>query len=587
MEIRTQQQLYRNPINTGAAAKAAPAASEEAPTVPVDGFSGILSYVDPDTTPAQLPTSAPPRLERPTLFVHGFTGNPESFKPFTDWFSQGGANTNGGVLDPNNLGTINPEGDLFSIRFSRAFNSIETNSAEMKRTIDAICRATGKSEVDVVVHSLGGLDTRDILRDADERIKRFVMVATPNHGSQLANLELVFREKFGYPIKPPDDDPEVRKLLNQMRVDRNGSAGQPENPYLREMNNGWPAQRSKAEGLLFAGVGIPTLTGPVGITVFGDGVVPRKSAELDGLEVKSVWFKTHGALLKSANVIENTGAFLATGRTLTEDANLYDSPADEAKAKELMAQEQARETAAAEMPSAGGATLAQVQAAAQQPILDPAFQFGMTLGVLAALMGGPKEALPLVNINMTSSQGQSALQAAYSVDMLRSSDPLRGTGTNNGTTFAEKGNLVDSKLHWQSQDGSSGMVLEVNDDERSINMKGRLNGVDANLRLSPFVDGQGNIEGIETKGTLNGEQYFMKSTIDVEGLFGPQGRKGTHHHEGEMHVVGLVNGQAVEKNYTVGVQRRGAGLHLTARGSGVNVGLQQDVGVDIRVTDRD
>jgi pimeloyl-ACP methyl ester carboxylesterase len=587
MEIRAQQ-LHRNTAPLAQKA-AATQAQEPAAAFPTDAYSGSLTnYVDPaDSMPAVLPTAAPPTLERPVVFLHGFTGDPRAFDPMTDWLSSGGKNKDGGIIEANKLDQLDGTANLFTLKLSRSFNSIETNSAELKRAVEAICKATGQPEVDLVVHSLGGLNTRDYLREADEKVKRFVMIGTPNHGSQLANLELLFREKFGYPIKPPEDDPEVRTLLGQLSVDSDRN-GRPANPYLREMNNGWAQQRARAEIMTIAGAGIPTLTGGVGITIKGDGVVARKSAELDGIETKSAWFKTHNALLKTASVMENAAAFLATGRSLTSDENLYDSPADEARAKELLAQEAQRDQQASkakEAASAGGATPEMVQAAAQLPVLDPAFQFGLGLGVLAALMGGPHAISPLVTLDVNSTQGESSLAANYTVDMDRSHDPVRGSGTNNGSSFAEKANLVDSKLYWSSQNGalSSGMVMEVNNDERSIQLSGQLSGVNANLRIAPFLDASGNIEGIETKGTLNGEQYFMKSTVDVEGLLSGNPTR----RDGAMHVVGLVNGQAVEKSYDVSVHRsRGKDLHFTARGAGLNAGLAQSVSVDVSVKDR-
>lgn len=589
MEIRVQQ-FARGTAGVSArnvSEKASNNAAEAAPAYPVDAYTGPLStYVDPAAAmPATLPAAAPPVLERPVIFLHGFTGDPHSFDPMTDWLSSGGRNKDGGIVEADQLGHLDGSANLFTLKLSRSFNGIEKNSEELKRTIEAVLKATGKAEVDIVVHSLGGLNTRDYLREADEKVKRFVMIGTPNHGSQLANLELMFRDKFGYPIKPPVDDPEVRTVLGQLRTDVNDRSGRPENPYLRELNNGWGEQRRRAEAMAIAGVGIPTLTAGVGITIRGDGVVARKSAELDGIETKSAWFKTHGALLKTAAVMENAASFLATGKALTADENLYDSPADEARAKELLAQEAQREEAARraqEAANAGGASLAMVRQAAQLPILDPAFQFGIGLGVLASMMGGPHAMSPLVELRVDSSQGGNDLRANYSVDLDRSYDPVRGSGTSNGAAFSEKANLVEGKLYWDPQNGGSGMVMQVNDDERSIQMSGQLSGVNANLRLAPFFGADGQVEGIETKGVLNGEQYLMRSTIDVEGLL--SGQAG---HSGEMHVVGLVGGQAVEKSYDVGVDRGVRGeLRLRARGSGLNAGEPQAVGVEVVVRDR-
>lgn len=556
---------------------------------PLDAYSGPLSaYVDPTAElPPTFPTSAPPVLERPVIFLHGFVGNPESFEPMTQWLSSGKGNKDGGTLEAGKLTEIDGSANLFTLRLSRPYNGIEKNSEELKQTIEAVLKATGQQEVDLVVHSLGGLNSRDYLREPDEKVKRLVMIGTPNHGSQLANLELIFREKFGYPIKPPVDDPEVRTVLNQLRVDRDGRHG-PENPYLRELNDGWGQQRSRAEAMTIAGVGIPTLTSGIGVTIRGDGVVARKSAELDGIVTKSAWFKSHGGLLKAAAVMENAAAFLATGKSLTSDENIYDSPADEARAKALLAQEAEREEQAKrarEASKAGGASFEQAQQAALHPVLEPAFQFGLAMGTLAAMMGGPHVTAPLVTLDVNASQGESALRASYSVDMERSHDPLRGEGSNDNGRFADRANLVDGKLQWQSQAGGANttMVVEVNDDERSVQLSGQLCGVNANLRIAPFLDGDGNIQGIETRGLLNGEQYFMKSTVEVQGLlWGHSERR-----DGAMHVVGLVNGQAVDKSYQVSVHRsRGNELHLSAHGVGLNAGQTQAVGVEVSVKDR-
>ena len=547
---------------------------------PVDVFQSLPStYQDPDTRPVVFPTSAPPALERPVLFLHGFNGSADSFDPLHEWLTSGAnpSNKSGGKIRPDSLGNLDPKANLFSLNLSRPYNSIETNSAELKKTVEAICKATGSKEIDLVVHSLGGLNARDYLREPDEKVKRFVMLGTPNHGSQLANLELVFREKFGYPIAPPVDDPEVREVLKQLSVDKNNRNGTPKNPYLRELNNGWEEQRKHADILLVAGAGIPTLTGTPGVTAFGDGVVTRASAKLDGIESKTSWFTTHGRIPKSAKVMENTANFLLTGKSLTTDENLYDSPEDEIRAKELMSSKPGN------VGAIGGASIEQVQKASQLPLLDPAFQFGLGLGVLAAMMGGPKATLPLVEIELASKQAGDDLKASYNIDLQRSQDPVQGRGSLNGSTFGEKANLVDGKLHWQSDSRGtgSGLTLEVGDDEASIFLNGQLSGVNASLRIAPFADATGHIAGIETTGMLNGQPYNVKSTVDVEALL-----FNSANNHGEMQVTGTVNGQTIEKSYEVGTHRDQLGLQLIAYGAGTNLGQDQSVSVNVRVSDR-
>ncbi|HIB66093.1 MAG TPA: hypothetical protein EYO33_13520 [Phycisphaerales bacterium] len=76
-------------------------------------------------------------------------------------------------------------------------------------------------------------------------------------------------------------------MLDQLSVDKDDKNGVPRNPWLRDLNNDWENQRDKADIMIIAGAGIPTVTGGPGLTVFGDGVVTRRSAKLDGVQRKS------------------------------------------------------------------------------------------------------------------------------------------------------------------------------------------------------------------------------------------------------------------------------------------------------------
>ena len=104
---------------------------------------------------------------------------------------------------------------------------VEKNKAELKGAVEPVVAATGAEEVDLVVHSLGGLNSRAYLQDADEKVNKLVQLGTPNHGSQLANMEIFMRENFDYPVLPKTDDPEVRRVLEQLSVDKNDGDGNP------------------------------------------------------------------------------------------------------------------------------------------------------------------------------------------------------------------------------------------------------------------------------------------------------------------------------------------------------------------------
>ena len=530
-----------------------------------------------------LPDSPPPALSRPVIFLHGFNGTAERWQDVFDWLTSGAdpVNKSGGILNAGEFDNIDPEANLFSLRLSRPYNSVEKNKDELKEAVEAVLRATGKEEVDLVVHSLGGLNARAYLQDADEKVNKLVQLGTPNHGSQLANLEKFFRENFDYPILPPVDDPEVRRVLDQLSVDKDDKNGVPRNPWLRDLNNDWESQRDKADIMIIAGAGIPTVTGGPGLTVFGDGVVTRRSAKLDGVQRKTSWFRNHGALQNSGKVMEATANFLS-GHQLAESENLFDRPEDVLKAAELVSGRE--DSGSGEVERAG---LETVKRATRLPLLDPAFQMGLSLGIISAMMGGPKESLPLVQISMNNQSAENSLQADYEMDMALANNQLKGSGKVDGDDFAEVADFNEGKVSWKSAVGllASGLTLEVGEDEKSITMKGDMAGVSTDLTINLNFNEEGNMTGIHTLGRFNGEKYDVRSTIDMGTLLRGAGSGQQPHHEGQMSVSGVVNGDQMSRNYKVDVQKQGGNLEFKAKADGTRA-QGQDIGVAVKVLER-
>ena len=527
------------------------------PSAPLDFVSNLPSnFQDIDVAPLRFPDSPPPALPRPVIFLHGYNGSSERWEHVFDWLTSGDepGNKRGGIVEPDKLDNLDGDANLFSLKLSRPFNSVEKNVSELKQTVEAVLKATGAEEVDLVVHSLGGLGARAYLEDSDEKVSKLIMLGTPNHGSQLANMELFSREKFGFPVAPRTDDPEVRRVLKQLSVDKNNRKGQPKNPWLRALNNNWDQQKDNAEIMIVSGAGVPTLTGGPGITVFGDGVVTRKSSKLSGVTKKTTWFRTHGAIQNSPKVMENAANFLA-GRELAADENLFDSPEDAIRAAELTTQK------SSEPVELTPATPQQVATAVQLPLLDPAFQFGLGLGVLSAIMGGPKEALPLLELSVHTSKENNKIDANYDIDLLRENNQIQGSGFVNDQGFVEVAELNEGKVNWKSALGllSSGMSLEVRDDERSISMKGLLGGVAADLTLAMTQDEDGRVTGMKTDGLLNGQPYHLRSTVDLASFL-----EGQPLHHTSLESVGIVNGEVVETNYLVDVRNDEEGLSFKA-----------------------
>jgi pimeloyl-ACP methyl ester carboxylesterase len=574
------QRIEKSPRPDAAPAKApakAPAESEsvQAPTDMLDMLPS--NWNDIDTQEVVLPSSKPPHLERPVVFLHGFNGNADRWGKVTEWLtSEDSGNKYGGIIDAGKFDNIDPESNLFTLRLSRPYNSVEVNKAELRATVEAVLEATGAEEVDLIVHSLGGLNARAYLQDDDEKVNKLIQLGTPNKGSQLANMEIFMRENFDYPVLPPVDDPEVRRVLDQLSVDKLDRAGNPQNPWLRALNDDWSNQRSAADVMLVAGAGVPTLTGGPGITVFGDGVVTRRSAKMDGIENKTIWFRTHGGIQNSTKVMENMAKFL-TGQELTVGENLFDKPEDAVRAARML-----DKSAAGESQKSKRAAAEDVRRAVRLPLLDPAFQIGLGLGVLSAIMGGPKENLPLVEIALSSANSQNEIHADYDIDLLRESNPVKGSGIVNGTSFAEVANLKEGKVHWDSALNlqSSGLIMEVGEDEESVLMKGQLGGVPTDLTLAMMKDENGRMSGLSTTGTFNGEPYNVQSAIDLEGLI-----LGQPQHHSNMKVTGTVNGEPVDRTYQVNVKREKDNLSLSAHHTPHSQD-QQLVGVEVKVKER-
>lgn len=313
---------------------AAPAPPKDA-FVPGERPAHFLSdYKMVSDRPLELPEEPPPRLNRPVLFVAGYMGDPAQWQGMESWLARDDINKFGGVIDSRHPGQIDPQANVFALRFTEPWHSVEANAAELKAAVESICQATGATGVDLVVHSKGGLDARQYLMDPDEKLDHVLMLGTPNKGTYLANLELLFRERFGYPIHPPIDDPEVGRTLHQLTVDRTDRHGKPQNPTLHELNQQWDVQRDRAEFLTVTGNGIPTVTPFPGLTIFGDGVVARKSAVMPHIPAKHLWFRTHGGLVQSKSVMREMANFLMD-RPLSPEADLFDSPEDKAKALEM------------------------------------------------------------------------------------------------------------------------------------------------------------------------------------------------------------------------------------------------------------
>jgi triacylglycerol esterase/lipase EstA (alpha/beta hydrolase family) len=290
-------------------------------------FDFPSNYPSPPAELYELPKEEAPKLNKPVLLVHGFNGDPGNWQNMRTWLTRSGENKDGGVITPNT--PIDPDAKVYTMQFARPFNPVSNNTSELRQAIDRIAASTGSAEVDVVAHSMGGLDTRLYLDQGNEKVDKLVMIATPNGGSVLADIELTFRD-LGVPFIPRTDDPLVRQALTDCSEVRDNN-----NPLVAQLNKTWSRQKDRANIFLITGNGRPTLANRYTLTLRGDGVVPQKSVHLDGVPQRNVWWTDHSGVKEHPDALTMTGAFLA-GRPLPAQ---QDEPPDVPDDKEIEPQQ--------------------------------------------------------------------------------------------------------------------------------------------------------------------------------------------------------------------------------------------------------
>lgn len=126
---------------------------------------------------------------RPVVLVHGFNSNYQTWTTYlgTDGFLaddglQGFAVGDGQVPGVMQTGSITDPG--------LKTNTIAQNAGELKKYIDGVKKLTGAKEVDLVVHSMGGLISRYYIdRLMDEKdVAQLIILGTPMNGTDCANL---------------------------------------------------------------------------------------------------------------------------------------------------------------------------------------------------------------------------------------------------------------------------------------------------------------------------------------------------------------------------------------------------------------
>lgn len=124
-------------------------------------------------TAALLAPAAGAAAHDPILFVHGWSESESLWTTMISNFSREGWTAS----------------ELNNWRYNTSQSNV-TTAREVSAKVDEILRRTGAAKVDLVTHSMGGLNTRYYLKNLSgtAKVDDWVSLGGPNHGTTTANL---------------------------------------------------------------------------------------------------------------------------------------------------------------------------------------------------------------------------------------------------------------------------------------------------------------------------------------------------------------------------------------------------------------
>lgn len=214
----------------------------------------------------------PPMQGRAVIFIHGIVRSSKSFSKMAR--------------------NVSADDEVTIVQFDYPSTRVtmEESAKYLAKTIDSL---EGIEQIDLVCHSMGGLLVRSYLQSAgekvDPRLRRLVMLGTPNQGAEMASLlknNLAFKWIFGPAGQELIDDPQgVIALLPVPLFEFGIIAG------ARGTEGGWN----------------PLIPGD------DDGTVALRSAQLPGAKDFMTVGCLHSFLPDDQRVIDSTCRFLNTG----------------------------------------------------------------------------------------------------------------------------------------------------------------------------------------------------------------------------------------------------------------------------------
>lgn len=134
----------------------------------------------------------------PVLLIHGHNGKGADMAPLATWLAERG-------WKPRSISLVSEDWDM------------ERLSEQVAVYVEALCRETGESRIDVVGYSIGGIAARYYIKNhqGDRRIRRLVTMGSPHHGMGYAALgvwitvsrQLTPGGKFLADLNRPDETP--------------------------------------------------------------------------------------------------------------------------------------------------------------------------------------------------------------------------------------------------------------------------------------------------------------------------------------------------------------------------------------------
>jgi pimeloyl-ACP methyl ester carboxylesterase len=154
---------------------------------------------------------------RPILLIHGFAASPATWDIFSRWLTIDGIPfyvPDASVLDPN--------------------GAIIKNANKIAIEMPKVLKKFGVDRVNIVAHSKGGLDSRAYLRmHGKNYVEALVQLATPNHGSEVAELGLPLAKKIKVKL-PASEQLSLSWLRDNFNFSQNKKAPNTYRPIFTE-----------------------------------------------------------------------------------------------------------------------------------------------------------------------------------------------------------------------------------------------------------------------------------------------------------------------------------------------------------------